>query len=413
VLWADQACEGIGHNAAGESAPIDQLQSYLRHSLNEYGTLCDQARTFVIRVLPKYRTPRCGYSIRSLTHHLALIRTSEVEPVWIWNSKLSERCATVATDFEPGKALAALNILALPWPLTLDPSAFIDAGPRACKSLPPEFGFFDFAPGPQDVCGAFKRIYKDALKQSGHIDFVVLPEQALSHDEFVILEEELAKEKDPPVLVAGVRGKSLNGRASNRVAFWLPDTIERYEQAKHHRWALDEHQLRAYRLGARLSVHRRWWENSELESRRIHFTSVGTDLLYAVLICEDLARQDPVVNLVRSVGPNLVFALLLDGPQNLDRWSAQYASVLADDPGTSVLTLTSAGMVRLRHPLGDATVGLWRDSSQRPIPITLPMGHSAAILSVSFARFDDDITADSRRDPTYSTTPHLVSYITV
>jgi len=33
------------------------------------------------------------------------------------------------------------------------------------------------------------------------------------------------------------------------------------------------------------------------------------------LVCEDLARPDPVANIVRAVGPNLVIALLMDGPQ--------------------------------------------------------------------------------------------------
>jgi 5-methylcytosine-specific restriction enzyme A len=47
---------------------------------------------------------------------------------------------------------------------------------------------------------------------------------------------------------------------------------------------------------------------------------------------------------MRSVGPNLVVALLMDGPQLTARWPARYASVLADDPGSSVLTLTSLGM---------------------------------------------------------------------
>jgi len=50
-----------------------------------------------------------------------------------------------------------------------------------------------------------------------------------------------------------------------------------------------------------------------------------------VLICEDLARLDPVNDLVRAVGPNLVMSLLMDGPQLTTRWPARYATVLADD----------------------------------------------------------------------------------
>jgi hypothetical protein len=69
-----------------------------------------------------------------------------------------------------------------------------------------------------------------------------------------------------------------------------------------------------------------------------------------VLICEDLARQDPAAELVRAVGPNLLVALLMDGPQLANRWPARYAAVLAEDPGTSILTLTSLGMVERSRP---------------------------------------------------------------
>jgi hypothetical protein len=58
---------------------------------------------------------------------------------------------------------------------------------------------------------------------------------------------------------------------------------------------------------------------------------------------EDLARPDPVGDLVRSVGPNLVIALLMDGPQLRARWSGRYAMSLADDPGSFVLSVTSLG----------------------------------------------------------------------
>ena len=48
--------------------------------------------------------------------------------------------------------------------------------------------------------------------------------------------------------------------------------------------------------------------------------------------------------MLRAVGPNLIIALLADGPQIASRWPGRYAAAFADDPGSSVLTLTSAGM---------------------------------------------------------------------
>ena len=56
----------------------------------------------------------------------------------------------------------------------------------------------------------------------------------------------------------------------------------------------------------------------------------------SVLICEDLARYDPVLTVMNAIGPNLVIALLMDGPQLERRWCGRYATALADDPGSSV-----------------------------------------------------------------------------
>jgi hypothetical protein len=47
----------------------------------------------------------------------------------------------------------------------------------------------------------------------------------------------------------------------------------------------------------------------------------------------------------------LLIALLMDGPQLKSRWSGRYAGVLAEDPGSSVLTLTSLGMALRSRPI--------------------------------------------------------------
>ena len=87
--------------------------------------------------------------------------------------------------------------------------------------------------------------------------------------------------------------------------------------------------------------------------------------MIASLVCEDLAHIDDVVELIRAVGPTLVIALLLDGPQLASRWTARYASVLSDDPGSAVLTLTSYGMVANARRTGEppsSVVALWKDN---------------------------------------------------
>jgi hypothetical protein len=105
----------------------------------------------------------------------------------------------------------------------------------------------------------------------------------------------------------------------------------------------------------------------------------------AALVCEDLAQLDEVAELVRTVGPDLVVALLLDGPQLGSRWTARYASVLADDPGSAVLTLTSYGMVenawRADRP-PSSVVALWKDNTRGQHEIELAPDAQGILLSL-------------------------------
>jgi hypothetical protein len=109
-----------------------------------------------------------------------------------------------------------------------------------------------------------------------------------------------------------------------------------------------------------------------------------------------------VANIVRAVGPNLVIALLMDGPQTKERWAARYATVLADDPGCSVLSLTSLGMAQLSRPetgqlSRSRVVALWKDRFRGATEIELPLGSDAIAVSLSI-RYREEFTADGRGD---------------
>ena len=134
-------------------------------------------------------------------------------------------------------------------------------------------------------------------------------------------------------------------------------------------------------------------------------------LVLSVLICEDLARPDPAGDLIRAVGPNLVIALLMDGPQIKERWSARYATTLADDPGSSVLTVTSIGMSLLSRPFAGPSrgriVALWKDAKRNaPVEIELPDGYDGVVLSLT-ARWFEEFTADGRSDGKSASHPVL------
>jgi hypothetical protein len=91
-----------------------------------------------------------------------------------------------------------------------------------------------------------------------------------------------------------------------------------------------------------------------------------------------------VAEIIRAVGPTVVIALLLDGPQLSSRWAARYASVLADDPGSAVLTLTSFGMVERSRPHGrdfSRVIALWKDPSRGTREISLEAGAQGVLLT--------------------------------
>ena len=186
--------------------------------------------------------------------------------------------------------------------------------------------------------------------------------------------------------------------------------LQEVAQKKHHPWRLDEPQVVQYGLGGVLAPSRKWWEYTDLADRNLDFVAMTEDLVMCALVCEDLARPDPVANMVRAVGPNLLIALLMDGPQTKERWAARYATVLADDPGCSVLSLTSLAMSQLSRPQAgpsrSGVVALWRDRIKGTTEIELPQGSDALAISLS-THYDEEFTADGRGDQGSAAVPTL------
>lgn len=117
-----------------------------------------------------------------------------------------------------------------------------------------------------------------------------------------------------------------------------------------------------------------------------------------------------MADIIRAVGPNLVMALLMDGPQTKERWAARYATVLADDPGCSVLSLTSSGMAQLSRPATGPSrsrvVALWKDAFRGATEIELPAGCDAVAVSLSI-RYREEFTADGRGEDSNAAFPIL------
>ncbi len=80
----------------------------------------------------------------------------------------------------------------------------------------------------------------------------------------------------------------------------------------------------------------------------------------------------------------------MDAPQLRFRWPGRYATILAEDPGTAVLTLTSRALMTRQNRLGrhassseERIVALWRDDSGEPREISCPMSAHGVRLTLS------------------------------
>jgi hypothetical protein len=389
---ADQASAGAGIPALpGELDAFDFKAGSLLSSSDNGSSLCEEIVGSTIRVLPKTHVPQSGFTLRSFSHHLCLAMGNEIRPFWY----------TVGASSETKN----LKILLVPWPKRIGESDFRAVKKTRCvmRNLPSEFGFFEYqhvnsASFVRDVLNAFQK----ACKLCGKVDVVVMPECSISDLEYDEINATLLPQG--AYLIAGIAGgKNADGTRGNYVRYNIPSFGHHVpiRQGKHHRWKLDAGQIETYRL--QLNRKRLWWEHTPIADRSLNFVSLSPWLSMCVLICEDLARPDPVGDLIRAVGPNLVIALLLDGPQLEGRWPGRYAATLADDPGCSVLTLTSSGMARLSRPpwlkgakLHQETIALWKDVRGKPQSISL-QGREAAVLHITIEE-REEWTADGRSD---------------
>lgn len=363
-------------------------------------TLCILVPPEECCVQPKTHTPQVGCTLRSLTHHLALL------------PPLGEVTTSYLLSPKPMRG-SALHLLLVPYPYAMDPRAF---EPEA--QYPGErWGRFRirqdwFPPGDAEdsartLATFVAELVAEARRQSGGpVHAVVLPELALDERRAEVVGQELAK-TGIHLFVSGVQARGLDGHPPRNcvmsVLYQDEAVLTDWMQSKHHRWRLDGGQIAAY--GLPLDPAFLWWEDADVSARHVRFYGFHEGATLATLVCEDLARIDPVQPVLRSVGPNLVVALLMDGPQMKYRWPARYATVLAEDPGSTVLTLTSAGLVDLHRARSIAAgqeptkraIGLWKDPTHQAQEIVLGPGCHAVLLSASLT-WVEERTLDRRSD---------------
>jgi hypothetical protein len=378
---ADEACAGTG--VAVGDAPRDghRFRARARELLARTGTLSRINRQR-LRVLPRVRNPVGGPSIRSLSRYVC-VRGPEVDAVW--------NRIPMGTIGPGGGAAEDGNVLMLPWPLRIDPEDFKPSGAVERGELE-SHGFFEFAPGELLDLDLADRALQSARDKEGSVEIVVIPESALRPGDIAELEALLTRHR-VWLVVAGIREPPDPGGRFGanwlHLGVWFGGRWWRYRQNKHHRWSLDDKQIEQYHLAAALPPGVRWWEAMAVPRRAVQVVELADGVTLVSLVCEDLARLDEVADLLRTIGPTLVITTLLDGPQLASRWTARYASVLADDPGSAVVTLTSLGFVQRSRPAGrplSRVVSLWKDPVRGLREIPLDVDADAVLIHIRIGR---------------------------
>lgn len=423
---ADEACEGLGHFVFDLDGKLQcgttdyelgqDFVSKLPDALAQISRLRDETRWVtrngksmaakstmsmgimanpaVIAVHPKGRVTSVGCSIRNLSRNLAA-----TGPLGVVRCNWQQLPGPCKIEDEE-----ALNILLLPVPYSLRASDFEVISPG---SFEVRQRWLDDPHFQEKILDLVKRATEEA-----DVHGIVFPELALNFKAFVKLLSPLFEATGGKLkFVISGSSTDCNDKPGNMVltALWEGNCgssntndlkrVRYFSQRKHQRWRLDAGQVANYAIGSRLSPARDWWENHEIGRRELNFFQLRGDTVFSTLICEDMARNDPCHDIIRSIAPNLVFALLMDGPQLGFRWPARYAGSLADDPGCTVLSFTSFGLVgRSNNQSPDRksnAVGLLRDSVGGCHEIQLPEGKDGVIVTLSCERAKDK-TIDDR-----------------
>ena len=420
---ADEAARNLGFRpqaAEKRSFQAVSLERVAREAIDDGRDVFSfsTAEPDLVCILPKSRTPNVGCTLRSLSHHLALLpprglaracwlpASDDVPPA----SDIRPRSGVRASE---NTASGALNCLLVPMPFRIQAKAFkgvrinnerwgsFEIDPGWCAKSAPEDGAAEH--GIAEFWTFISGLIAAAEADVGEVHTLVFPEVALSVGVFRRLCE-LLKSTKVELLISGLFNDDGSGavQAGNYAAMAvIGDDGFMTVRQKHHRWRLDRSQIQAYALGTSLDPNFGWWENIDILSRSLDVHVLRGTTTVTTLICEDLARHDPCQELVRGIGPNLVFALLMDGPQLKARWPARYATVLAEDPGSSVLTFTSLGLVERSNATGllaaSRIVGLWRDDRGELLELGIPTDAQALCLSLHSTVFTEH-TLDGRGD---------------
>lgn len=451
TIIGDEACQGVGRFTGEQAQNINRVSwvdSYLilgeritRNKTHEKAgrtiengiepaaplylaqqqrSICFALSQDVACVQPKSRTPAVGCTLRTFSQHLALLPHRGAINVYWQRPPASNLGSPENADF---------NILLIPYPYKMNARDFQPAPPGEGDATNQSWGWFhidqSWLPNESDIPDFIK--FVSALiteaQKSGAVHAVIFPEYALNWRVFREVSELIANEFKSVNFLTSGSSSNCRGEDGNFVLsanFYNMrrngDTHRSYtatSRPKHHRWRLNKSQIETYGLEKSLSPDKVWWERINIPTRELHVNLFMENSTFTTLICEDLARSDPVHEALRNIGPNLVFALLMDGPQIAQRWSARYSTGLSDDPGSSVITFTSRALLHASKQVRDKkassqkpkkskpkenhswSVAIWKDDEGWPEEIICGPNYQATLCRV-IGRKVEEISFDGR-----------------
>lgn len=373
-------------------------------------------RKEVANVFPKLNIPETGCSHRNFSKNLTVLpSTGNVR--CHWHKPQSE----LYDDTEK-----TVDILLVPYPFSISAKAFREAGDHHLASKAQkddsdrQWANFqirqeDFG-GSEELKELIPKLVEAAQKDVDSVNGVILPEYSTKFSEFHMIGHNLKNEieRNLEFFIAG-SSDNCDGHRGNHVltTLWanVRSTSESKKRAelfgmtssrrKHHRWKLDRDQIDSYGLSSTLDPRIPWWENHISGFRELHFYPFRKHSLFTTLICEDLARIDPCHEVLKSVGANLVFSLLMDGPQIRDRWPARYSRSITEDIGCSVLTMTSYGLIDRANNCGvhekNETIAYFSSPfGNREIKLPYSSGARGVLLSLTSEDAGTQATIDGR-----------------
>ena len=418
---SDEASKGMGWDSRIGASIFSDLALYsFVVDANDYSdiprlpyapnSLCALVPPNAAIVMPKTLTAAVGCTLRSLSHHLALLPSiSQCRPEW-----------ALTNEAERSGKYKPLQLLVIPFPYNIPSHSFtLASDPKHLAEGTFTSAYFkleqlwlhtDKKNGPISAEMLFIELIQPLLQKAIAADKqavtgIIMPECALSEPIADKLANLLSGSNvsffTTGILSTDPASKKMRNLAKTYVLHGLRPPIP-LAQYKHHRWRLDQRQCEQYGLDFhRLSAAEKWWEDIDVSNRKLPFFALRKDMSMTVLICEDLARNDPAMSVVRAIGPNLVVALLMDGPQLSTRWPGRYATVLGDDPGSGVLSVSCAAMVDRANAswsgVSKRIVGLWRGDEETNTEIALPEGSHAVLLNINY-RLVMQQTMDNRSD---------------